>query len=909
MKPLRANLLITLLVFIFLCLPLLLVAQGRKAKTAIPKSQPAPLAVAADTLVVDSIGTDSIATDSLSTKPPKKEPLNAPVIFESSDSIVYESGGFAHLFGNGKVNYEKIELEADSISMDLDNSSVFARNEKDSIGQDVDKVVFKDGETAYDTKSIRYNFKSQKGFISNIITQQGEGYVTSQNAKKGSGDEFFMQQGRYTTCDHHDHPHFYMQLTRAKVRPKKNVVTGPAYLVVEDVPLPIAVPFFFFPFSSSYSSGFILPSYMDDHSRGFGLTGGGYYFAISDIMDLKLTADIFTKGTWALGLETNYNKRYKYSGSLHADYQVTKVGDKGLDDYMVTKDFKIVWSHRQDAKASPNSTFSASVNFATSSYERSNINNLYNSQLLTQNTKTSSVSYTRSFPEQKLTLSSTFNVAQTTRDSSIAITLPDLNVSLSRVFPFKRKKAVGNERWYEKISMSYTGRLSNTLKTKDDMIFKSNFKRDWENAMSHNIPISATFTLFKYLNLTPSFNYTERWYTRRVNKEFDEEQNRLVTTDTIHGFNRVYNYNASLGLSTKLYGRYRPLFAKKKEIDIRHVFTPQLTFSAAPDFGASRYGYYKPYIDGSGEERFYSPYEGQMFGVPGRGRQGNISMDISNNVEMKYRDKNDSIRKVSIIDELGASLSYNTAAKERRWSDLALRLRLKFSKNYTFNLNTSFATYAYEFDERGNVRVGNKTEWSYGRFGRFQGWGSSFSYTFDNNTWKKWFGKKGDDDKEDGKKESVLSGERDLESAEGEMQTRRKEQAVAGADGYQAFSMPWSININYSFNIREDRTRKIRPKSMRYPYKYSHNLNASGNLRLSNKWTFNFNTGYDFDAKKITQTSCTVSRDLHCFNMSASFSPFGVWKYYNFTIRANASMLQDLKWEQRSQTQSNIQWY
>ena len=908
MKPFRAKFIITLFVFLFLCLPLLLLAQGQDEKLVVPNTYTLPLNVVGDSLVTDSIKKDSIPTDTLLTPKPKKDALNAPVIFEASDSIVYVQGGLAHLFGNGKVNYEKIELGADIVTMNLDSSNVFARSALDSLGEEKSKVVFKDGETAYDTKGIRYNFKSQKGFINNIVTQQGEGYVTSHNAKKGSGDEFFLQQGRYTTCDHHDHPHFYMQLTRAKVRPKKNVVTGPAYLVVEDVPLPIAVPFFFFPFSSSYSSGFILPSYMDDYSRGFGLTNGGYYFAISDIMDLKLTGDIFTKGTWALGVETNYNKRYKYSGSLHADYQVTKTGDKGLDDYMVAKDFKVVWSHRQDPKASPNSTFSASVNFATSSYERSNINNLYNSQLLTQNTKTSSVSYTRAFPEQKLTLSSTFNVAQTTRDSSVAITLPDLNVSLSRVFPFKRKKAVGNERWYEKISMSYTGRFSNTLKTKDDMIFKSNFKRDWENAMNHNIPVSATFTLFKYLNITPSFNYTERWYTRRVNKEFDEDKSKFLPTDTVYGFNRVYNYNASLGLSTKLYGRYRPLFAKKKEIDIRHVITPQLSFSAAPDFGASSYGYYQYHTDETGREHYYSPYEGQMFGVPGRGRQGNINMDISNNVEMKYRDKNDSIRKRSIIDEFGASLSYNTAAKERRWSDLSMRLRLKLSKNYTFNMNSSFATYAYEFDERGNVHVGNKTEWSYGRFGRFQGWGSSFSYTFDNKSWKKWFGKK--DEEDEGGSKDAGSSELDLEN-EGEdlMQTRPKEMAIAGADGYQAFSMPWSININYSFNIREDRTREIKVKSMRYPYKLTHNINASGNLRLSNKWTFNFSTGYDFDAKKVTQTSCTVARDLHCFNMSASFSPFGVWKYYNFTIRANASMLQDLKWEQRSQTQSNIQWY
>lgn len=896
--PKNINLIVIVLFSLFLLLPIYMVAQGKGAGANVATSKRVA-AIANDTIIKDSVQTrDSIPAQSNN----EASALEAPVTFNASDSLVFLKGGVVQLFGKGQVTYDDIELEADVIKMEMDNSTVTANGVTDSLGVE-NKTIFKEGETAYDTNGIKYNFKSKKGFINNIVTQQGEAYVTSYEAKKGDDDEFFMRNGRYTTCDLHDHPHFYMQLTRAKVRPKKNVVTGPAYLVVEDVPLPIAVPFFFFPFSSSYSSGFILPTYMDDQNRGFGLVNGGYYFAISDKMDLRLTADIFTKGTWAIGTETNYNKRYRFSGSFMANYQVTKTGDKGLDDYMVAKDFKINWTHRQDPKASPNRTFSASVNFSTSSYERSNINNLYNSQLLTQNTKTSSVSYSRSFPEQHLTLSSTFNVAQTSRDSSVAITLPDLNISLSRIFPFKRKQAAGDERWYEKISMSYTGRFSNSLRTKDDKIFDSSLKTDWVNAMNHNIPVSATFTLFKYFNLTPSFNYTERWYTRKVMQEYDETQGRLNPTDTVYGFNRVYNYNFSLGLSTKLYGMYRPLFAKKKEIQIRHVFTPQISFSAAPDFGKSRYGYYEEYQDRNGDTQYYSPYAGQMFGVPGRGRQGNISFDVSNNVEMKYKNKNDSVRKVSLIDELGAGISYNTAATVRPWSDLSMRLRLKLTKSYTLSMNSSFATYAYEFDKNGNVVEGDKTEWSHGRFGRFRGWGSSFSYTFDNKTWGKWFGKK-DKDADEGAKKAKGSDK----EGEGDEKSEKKSTRTSLME-YQKFSMPWSININYSFNIREDRSKAINPKSMRYPYKLTHNVNASGNLKLSNKWSFNFNTGYDFEAKKITQTSCTISRDLHCFNMSATFSPLGMWKYYNFTIRANASMLQDLKWDKRSQTQTNIQWY
>ena len=664
-----------------------------------------------------------------------------------------------------------------------------------------------------------------------------------------------------------------------------------------------------------------MPTYMDDSSRGFGLTDGGYYFAISDKMDLKLRADIFTKGSWALNAESNYIKRYKYSGLLQASYQVTKTGDKGLPDYSVAKDFKIVWSHRQDAKANPNQTFSASVNFATSSYERTNIGNMYNSNAMSQNTKTSSISYSRYFFDRKLTIAATTNIAQTMRDSSVNVTLPDLNISLSTLYPFKRKKAAGEERWYEKISVRYTGRLTNSIQTKDNLLFKSNLIKDWKNGMKHEIPVSATFTLFKYFNVTPSVSYTERWYTRKVMKDWDPNlgtSGAEVATDTIYGFHRVYNYNASLGINTKIYGMYNPIFFPKKKIQIRHVITPSVSISAAPDFGSSRYGYYDSYIknyaDGRRDTITYSPYSGQAFDVPGRGKQGNITFSISNNLEMKYyNSKKDTVKKVSLIDELGANISYNMAAATRPWSDLGLNLRLKLSKNYTFSMSSSFKTYGYKFDKNGNVVDNDRTEWSYGRFGIFQGYGSSFSYTFNNDTWKKWKEKlSGSKDTDKEKKDEADSEEGDVAEAsadESGVPKKKVEKAAVDADGYQVFKMPWSLNFNYSFNISEDRSKPINREKMRYPYRYTHNLSASGNIKLSNKWAVSFNSGYDFEAKKIVQTTFNITRDLHCFSMSASLSPFGQWKYYNFTIRANASILQDLKWEQRSQTQSNIQWY
>lgn len=907
MTPLKANSFIAfILLFVLLLLSDGALSQRRRERVASSGKQR-----------IDSLHIgDSLQRDTVPVPPPKKTELDAPVTYEANDSIVFTQSGFAHLYGQGKVTYPGADLAADVISMDMDNSTVFARGVTDSLGTAKGRPVFKDGDTSYETDTIRYNFKSKRGIISNVVSQQGEGYVTGNNAKKGHNDELYMKNGRYTTCDHHDHPHFYMQMTYAKVRPKKNVVTGPAYLVVEDVPLPIAVPFFFFPFSSSYQSGFLMPTYMDDSNRGFGLTDGGYYFAINEQMDLKLKADIFTKGSWALNAESNYVKRYKYSGLFQASYQVTKTGDKGLPDYSVAKDFKVVWSHRQDPKASPNSNFSASVNFATSSYEKTNIGNLYNVQAMSQNTKTSSVSYSRNFPDQKLNISASGNIAQNMRDSSIAVTLPDLNISLSTIFPFKRKRAVGDEKWYEKISIRYTGRMKNSIRTKDDRLFKSNLVRDWENGMQHDIPISATFTLFKYFNLTPTFNYTERWYTRKIKQDWDIPSQKVVN-DTIYGFHRVYNYSTSLGINTKIYGMYKPLFLPKKEIQIRHVITPSVSISAAPDFTTSHYGYYDSYIEegknGERREVRYSYYSGQPFGVPSGGKQGSVNFSISNNLEMKFKDKNDSIRKVSLIDELGAGISYNMAAETRPWSDLNVNLRLKLGKNYTFSMASTFATYAYEFNEKGEVVVGDRTEWSYGRFGRWSGYGTSFSYTLNNDTFKKLFGKK--DEAEEKRKKDKPENGGDEEGADAEnsgvgMPAKKTKEATADADGYQAFKMPWSVSLSTGFNITEDRDKPINRKNMRYPYKISLNaLNINGNVKLSNKWAVNFNSGYDFNAKLITNTVFNITRDLHCFTMTASLAPFGMYKYYNFTIRATAQILQDLKWEQRSQTQTNIKWY
>ena len=885
----------------------------------------------AQNLPADSLK-DTVAVAKSDSVPPRRNnALDDPVIYESKDSMVWNYGGYASLYGNGRVEYQNVVLTAGIIKMQMDSSLVYADGVRDSTGEWEATPVFMDGNTPYESNHIRYNFKTEKGYINEIITQQGEGYMTSNEAKKGPEGEYYIADGVYTTCDQHDDPHFNIRITRAKVRPGRDVIFGPAYLEVMGVPLPLFVPFGFFPFlEGDYSSGIIFPTYGDEMERGFYLKDGGYYFALSDYFDLKVLGEIFTKGSWGVSAESKYKKRYKYSGNVYASSLTTKLGDKGLPDYSVTKDFKLRWTHRQDAKANPYQNFSASVNFATSSYERSNLSSLYNPSLTSQSTRTSSVSYSRNFPSIGLSLSSSMNMSQNMRDSTISLSFPSLSLSLQRVYPFKKKKVAGSEKWYEKISLTYSGSLSNSISTKESELLDKSLVKDWRNGMRHSIPISATFQIFKNINITPSFNYNSRWYTYKVMQSWDDSKQKVVR-DTIFGFNRVYNYSLSVSANTKLYGFYQPsrlwikLFGDKL-IMTRHVFTPSVSYSMAPDFGDYRYGYYDTYsyTDSNGQFRTveYSPYSGSLYGVPGKGKSGTISMSISNNVEMKVRSDRDStgVRKLSIIDELGASMSYNFAAVTKPWSNLNTRLRLKLTKHYTFSLNATWATYAYEFNEQGRVIVGDRTEYSYGRFGRFQGMSQNWSYTFNNNTLNDWQNKwnrifhrnrntEDDDEDFDENPNADRTYYAKTQSAPGKGKEPGSKAAEVDEDGYVEYSLPWSFSISYGINMRENTQAQIDVERMRYPWKFTHSMNMSGNMKLTNKWNINFSSGWDFTYHELTTTTMSVTRDLHCFNMSCSMV-LKPYTSYNFTIKANSGMLSDLlKVKKRSSYNSYVKWY
>ena len=905
----------------------LLKGQSPKDSKAVDKNIP-------DTTKMDSLQLaiyhhnkaidDSIRADSMMRA--RSNGIDAPVKYSAEDSLVYDAeSGTAYLYGNSKVDYENMKLTSDKVHMNLDKSTVRATGTVDSTAEGgiKGKPVFTMGKDEYKSDTMAFNFKSKKGLIKGVYTEQQDGFLSGEVGKRDSTGSIYLQHGRYTTCDK-PHPDFYIALSRAKVRPGKDVVFGPAYLVVADVPLPLAIPYGFFPFSKKYSSGFIMPSYGDESDRGFYLRDGGYYFAISDKWDLKLLGEIYTKGSWGVSAASNYRKRYRYSGSFLFSYQDSKTGDKGLPDFAEQESFKIQWNHRQDPKANPYSSLAASVNFATSSYERNNLNSMYNPQTLTQSTRTSSVSWSTGFSSIGLSLSATTNLAQNMRDSSIQITLPDLNISLSRFYPFKRKHLVGKERWYEKISMSYTGQLANSISTKEDKLLHSNLIKDWKNAFQHTIPVQANFTLFNYINVTPSFNFTDRMYSKKVTRGWDNTLQKEVVRDTTYGFHNVYNWSMSVGASTKLYGFWVPnrkLFGDKIQA-IRHVITPQVSFSYAPNFGARRYGYYDSYqyTDASGNVKLveYSPYQDELYSVPGKYKTEMISWDVSNNIEMKIKSDKDTTgyKKISIIDELGASMSYNAAADYHRWSDLSMRLRLKWWKNYTFSMNAQFATYAYELDANGKPYVGNHTEWGYGRLPRFQGMSQNFSFTLNPEKLKKWFGRKDDKDDDkvsvdsDGPDTNIESNmDDDLEKGKYAAKKKRGNIAETDDDGYMSFNMPWSLTIGYGITMRENTAGRFNTKTMRYPYKFTQTLNFSGNIRISDGWNINFSSGYDFENHAMSMTTASLSRDLHCFNMSASVV-LAPYTSYNFTFRCNAATLTDaLKYDKRSGITNAVQWY
>ena len=872
--------------------------------------------------------------DSLSTA--KNKTIDARITYTSQDSMVITGDGVAHMYGSGELQYKSMGLKAEYIRVNMDSSMLYAQGVMDTIENEwVGKPVFSEGNDSYETEQIRFNLKTQKALIRNAVTEQGEGYIIADKTKKVENDVLMMAGGKYTTCNDHDHPHFYMQLTKAKVKPGSYIASGPAYLVVGDVPLPLAIPFGFFPFTQQYSSGLIMPNFGDDYTRGLYMRGLGYYFAINDYMDLQMTGDIYTRGTWAVYASSKYVKRYKFRGNVSINYRWDVTGEKDMPDYNVAKNLSVQWSHSQDSKANPYNNFSASVNFKTSGYNRSNINSYYNMQANAENTTSSSISYTQRFPDSPWNIGLSMNLTQRTKDSTLNVTLPSLTVSMSRIYPFKRKVRVGKEKWYEKISLQYNGSFTNSITCKEDYFLKSNFVKDWNNNLKHTLSSSASFTLFKYISITPSVNFNDRMYFSRVDQSWNEELNQ-VQKDTVMGFYNVYDFNASVSMSTKLYGFYIPFrkwFGDKVD-RFRHVMTPSVSFSYRPDFGkdywAKRYGgFYGSYdqlittrdeagnivpkLDENGLPIYEVVHYSRFKEAPGRGAAATLGFSLGNNLEMKLRNDKDTTGKdpykvYSIIDNLSISGGYNFIADSMNWQNFSVNLRIKIPKvNYTINLSGQFDPYMYTTTASGSHVRCNELYWNHGRFPHFLGTSTSFSYTFNNDVVKGWFNK-------DKKAKGNESGEGEDTTGQDGNETigndgKKRGDEKAKDSGYLFADIPWSLSVSYS--LRYGAGREWDEKRNYYKMEFRHNLSFSASIGLGSGWKASTSLSYDVNAKKLSYTSINVSRDLHCWSMSASFVPFGPYKSYTFHIGVNASMLKDLKYDTSSAdaTGRRVDWW
>ncbi len=858
---------------------------------------------------VDSVARDSLNAprDTARFKKTRAVDIDHVVKFSSKDSIVLFGRNDLRFYGESEVSYDNMDLKASSITMNMDSSVVHAVGVPDSVGELQGKPVFTDPSGEYKSKRMAFNFKTKKGIITDIITEQGDGYLTGGITKKHEDDEYHIKNGRYTTCDNHEHPHFYFQITKAKMRPKKNVITGPAYMVLEDLPLPLAVPFAFFPFTNKYSSGVLVPTFGEDYNRGFYLKNGGYYFAINQYVDLALTGEIYTRGSWGVSLQSNYAKRYKFSGHLSASFLTTVNGDKGDRDYSKMKNFSVAWTHTQDSKSNPNMQFSASVNFATSGYSRNNITDYYRNTF-TENTKSSTVNWSYNFPNSKWSIAATASVSQRSADSTLTVSFPNFTITMAQTSPFKRKRAVGAEKWYEKIKISYSGRFQNTLTAKEKEFFHKSLVKDWRNGFSHVVPISATFNVFKYINITPNITLNDRMYTSKIKQAWDPNSSAVVR-DTTYGFYNLFDFNASVSMSTKIYGFYKPLkFMGDKLQMVRHVITPTVSFSASPDFGSKFWGYYGnySYVDNQGKERNvkYPYFQHGIYGQPQSGKSGVISFNIANNLEAKVRSDEDSTgyKKISIIENLTLSQSYNFAADSLRWSNLNTSILLRITKGFNLNLSATWDVYKYGLNENGApVRINKLRLFHGGGWGRLASTGTSFSYTFNNDTFKKLF-RRGDKKKKDDD-DKKLGNMKDSENKGGQAEGS---DVVLRPDGYMQWSCPWSLTINYSINYGYG---AFDYNKMEYKGKFTHNLSFNGNIRPTKNWNFSLSGSYNFDTHKIAYMNCSVSREMHCFVMSASFVPVGPYKSYNFHIAVKSSILSDFKYDKHSSYNNGVQWY
>ncbi len=785
---------------------------------------------------------------------PSPDALDSKVDYHARDSMRFDlKAKKIFLYGAADVKYDKIHLTADYIEINWGNNVVHAEGRPDSTGQIVGYPVFDEGSQTFNADRMDYNFKTKKGRLTGIFTQQGDGYLHGSQVKKNENDELFVKNGKYTTCNLPDHPHFYINASKIKVIPNNKIVSGPANLWIEDVPTPLAVPFGIFPNSTKRKSGIIFPTYGESPGLGFFLQEGGYYFGINDYVDASIRGNIYSRGSWGLSAGTSYNYRYHFNGNLDMRFSKILQGDPELLGSSVNKDFFITWKHNQDPKARPNSRFSASVQAGSSNFNKLNS---FNANNIVANTFQSSISYAKTFANTPFNMVVSAGHSQNTATRIVTLSAPELQVNMNRFYPFKRKKPIGNQRWYEKLGVTYTLQSRNTVTQADSLFGRPGWTQKFNNGVQHQIPIATSIQFLKFFTFSPGVNYTERWYFNSIEKRYDETTGTIVT-DTIRGFKSTREYNANASISSRLYG-----FLKLGKSTIRNVMTPQVNFRYQPDFSTRQF-----VATGITTGEFYSPYEQGIYGQPTVGEQGTIGLSLNNNLEAKVRSRKDTtgtgLKKIVLLDAFNFATSYNLAADSLNWQNLSVNARTKLFKKLDIVYSSTFDFYAFDTTLKTRINV-----FEYDKTGHlFRPINTNLALTTNLAS---------------GRKEKLSS---QTGSPEERMDLSRN------SNSYVDFTIPWSINASFILSKTLIGT-KVQNNQV---------LNFSGDLNLTPKWKIGFSSGYDFSQKSISLTTIDIFRDLHCWEMHFNWIPFGFRQSYNFTINVKSSMLQDLKVNRRRQ--------
>jgi len=825
--------------------------------------------------------------DTSSVKPMrKKSTFDDRVIYSAKDSITTDlTQKKVYLYNNSKIKMGNIELESGHISIGFENKELHAEGSKDSSDNISQHPIFKEKGTEYKAKIIDYNFETKKGLIKGVFTKEGEGYLHGEKVKKVDDRTMYIGGGQFTTCDL-EHPHFALNFNKAKVVTQDKIVTGPAWFSVMDIPLPLAVPFGYFPFTDQKKSGFLMPTYGYAQNRGYYFRNIGWYFAINDYVDLALQADIYTNMSWAANLKTSYAKRYKYRGGIDLRYEINQTGIRNTPTFQDQRDFRLMWTHRQEPKANPYSNFSANVNLVSNTFNQYAVNtsDYFN------NTTTSSIAYSTRFGE-KFTFTANLGENYNVNTGAINLDLPSISLSSSQFYPFRKKNSKGKTKWYENITISYRTNLANTINTYDSILFTKNVLKHMKNGMQHSIPINSSMKVFKYFNWTNSINYTERWYLNSIVKKIDPlDTNFVVLKDTIMGF--IANRDAvfSSSLNTRLYG----MFAFKKGYikAIRHVINPSINFNYTPDFSNPSLGFYDFYLDRQGNKVFYSKTEGAIYGSPPMGESGIVGFSLGNNLEMKVKNKKDTTdgtTKIVLLESFSLSTGYDIAKDSVNWQPLRLNARTTLFKKLLISFNAAFTPYVMDSNSRLTNELLIHKE---GKLFKRQNsqWDLNLSWQFNSKKAEK----NGDP--------SQTSSQPYASETELNYSPFVNPNEVLAYD--VDFTIPWSLNLGLNYGQMSSFVAKIAG----YETTKSAILTVRGDINITPKWKIGFTSGYDFINKDYTYTSIDFYRDLHCWEMRMNWVPFGFRQGWNFTIAVKASMLQDLKYEIRDDFRNRVQY-